>query len=49
MAVHSARQALAAALAELVAEKAFTREQALKVAHGYLHDNAQALYAERMK
>ena len=42
MAVHSARQALAAALAELVAEKAFTREQALKIAHGYLHDNAQA-------
>jgi predicted TIM-barrel fold metal-dependent hydrolase len=47
MAVHSARESLAAALAELVAEKAFTREQAVKVARGYLHDNAQALYAVR--
>jgi uncharacterized protein len=49
MAVHSARQALAGALAELLAEKAFTREQALKIAHGYLHDNAQALYAGRIR
>ncbi len=48
LAVHSVRQALAAALAELVSEKAFTREQAMKVAHGYLHDNAAALYANDM-
>lgn len=46
VAVHSAREALAGALAELVSEKAMTREQALKAARGYLHDNAAALYAQ---
>ncbi len=45
LAVHSARGALAEALAELVSEKAFSKEQAMKIAHGYLHDNAAALYA----
>lgn len=44
LAVHSAREALAAALAELVGEHAFTEREALKIAHGYLHDNAAALY-----
>jgi hypothetical protein len=44
LSVNSSREALAAALSELVSEGAFTREQALKVAHGYLHDNAANLY-----
>lgn len=44
LAVHSAREALAGALAELVSERAFTEKQAIRVAHGYLHDNAAALY-----
>jgi uncharacterized protein len=47
LAVHSARSALAEALAELVSEKAFTKEQAMKIARGYLHDNAQSLYQNR--
>ncbi len=49
LAVRSARQALAAALAELVAEKAFSKEEALKVASGYLHDNAVALYSNAQR
>ena len=44
LSVKSSREALAAALAELVSEHAFSREQAMKVAHGYLHDNAARLY-----
>jgi predicted TIM-barrel fold metal-dependent hydrolase len=44
LSVNSSREALAAALSELVSERAFTRKQALKVAHGYLHDNAAKLY-----
>lgn len=43
--VRSAREALAGALSEMVAEKALSKEQAMKIAHGYLHDNAAALYA----
>jgi uncharacterized protein len=46
LAVHSARTALAAALAELVSEGAFSEEQALKFAHMYLHDNAARLYGD---
>ncbi len=45
LAVQSARSALAEALGELVSEKAFSKEQAMKIARGYLHDNAVALYA----
>ena len=44
LAVRSARSALASALSELVSEHALTREQALKMARGYLHDNAASLY-----
>jgi len=46
LAVRSARTAAAAALAELVAEGAFTEEKALELAHLYLHDNAARLYGE---
>ena len=46
LAVHSARTALAAALAELVAEGAFNEDKALELAHMYLHDNAARLYGE---
>jgi uncharacterized protein len=42
--VHSARDALAAALAEMVASNEITETTALQFAHGYLHDNAIALY-----
>ena len=38
--------AVAAALAELVAEGAFTEGKALELAHMYLHDNAAKLYGE---
>lgn len=44
LSVQSSRQALAAALAELVSERAFTEPQAMQIAHGYLHDNAVRLY-----
>jgi uncharacterized protein len=46
LAVRSARTAVAAALAELVAEGAFTEEKALELARMYLHDNAARLYGE---
>lgn len=46
LAARSARTALAAALAELVAEGAFTEARALELAHMYLHDNAASLYGE---
>jgi predicted TIM-barrel fold metal-dependent hydrolase len=42
--VQSARSALAAALAEMVSEGEVTEAQAIHLAHGYLHDNAVALY-----
>jgi hypothetical protein len=42
--VGSARSALAAALAEMVSEGEVNEEQAIQLAHGYLHDNAVALY-----
>jgi hypothetical protein len=46
LAVRSARTAVAAALAELVSEGAFTEEKALELARLYLHDNAAKLYGE---
>jgi hypothetical protein len=42
--VYSARDALAAALAEMVASKEVTEDKALEIARGYLHDNAVSLY-----
>jgi uncharacterized protein len=42
--VHSARDALAAALAEMVAAGEVTEAKAVEFAHGYLHDNAVGLY-----
>jgi uncharacterized protein len=46
LAARSARTAVAAALAELVAEGAFNEEKALELARMYLHDNAAHLYGE---
>ena len=46
LAARSARTAVAAALAELVAEGAFTEAKALQLARMYLHDNAAKLYGE---
>lgn len=46
LAVHSARQALAAALAEMIAEGEISEPTAMKFARGYLHDNAARLYAK---
>jgi hypothetical protein len=42
--VYSARDALAAALAEMVASNEVTEDKAIEIAHGYLHDNAIGLY-----
>jgi uncharacterized protein len=42
--VQSSRTALAGALAEMVSEGEVTESQALRLAHGYLHDNAVAIY-----
>src|ERR1700720_4175488 len=42
--VQSARTALAACLAEMISMGEVSETQALKMAHGYLHDNAAALY-----
>ena len=47
LAARSARTAIAAALAELVAEGAFTEARALELARMYLHDNAAKLYGDR--
>jgi hypothetical protein len=47
LAARSARTAVAAALAELVSEGAFTEQKALELAHLYLHDNAAKLYGEK--
>lgn len=46
LAVRSGRTAVAAALAELVAEGAFTEEKAIELARLYLHDNAAKLYGD---
>jgi len=47
LAARSARTAVAAALAELVAEGAFGEEKAVELARLYLHDNAAKLYGEK--
>jgi hypothetical protein len=44
LAARSARMAIAAALAELVSEGAFSEGKALELARMYLHDNAARLY-----
>lgn len=44
--VYSARDALAAALAEMVASGEVTEAKAIQIAHGYLHDNALSLYPQ---
>jgi hypothetical protein len=46
VAARSARTAVAAALAELVSEGAFTDAKALELARLYLHDNAARLYGD---
>jgi hypothetical protein len=45
LAVQSARTALAAALAEMVATRKITEEKAMELAHAYLHDAAAKIYA----
>jgi uncharacterized protein len=47
LAARSARTAIAAALAELVSEGAFSEEKALELARLYLHDNAAKLYGAK--
>jgi uncharacterized protein len=47
--VQSARSALAAALAEMVSEGEVSEAQAIHLAHGYLHDNAVALYPGKVR
>jgi hypothetical protein len=42
--VQSSRTALAAALAEMISEGEVSEPLALQLAHGYLHDNAVAIY-----
>jgi uncharacterized protein len=44
LATYTTRTALAAALAELVSEGAFSEARAMELAHLYLHDNAAKLY-----
>jgi len=44
MGAHTARTALAAALAEMIAAREISETHAMTIAHGYLHDNAAALY-----
>jgi hypothetical protein len=44
LSARTSRTALAAALAELVSEGAFSEAKALELAHMYLHDNAAHLY-----
>src|SRR5580692_11215335 len=44
LSARSSRTALAAALAELVSEGAYTEPKAIELAHMYLHDNAAKLY-----
>jgi predicted TIM-barrel fold metal-dependent hydrolase len=47
LAIHSARTAVAQALAELVAENAINEAKALDLARMYLHDNAAQLYGDK--
>jgi hypothetical protein len=44
LAARTSRSALAAALAELVSERAISQSKAVELAHQYLHDNATKLY-----
>jgi hypothetical protein len=44
MGVHTARTSLAAALAEMIADREISEKQAMKIAHDYLHDTAAGLY-----
>lgn len=44
LSVESSRESLAAALSELVSEHAISFATAVKIARGYLHDNASQLY-----
>ena len=46
LAVESARTALAAALSGMILDGEITEQQALKFAHGYLHDNAARIYPQ---
>jgi uncharacterized protein len=46
LAARTSRTALAAALAELVEEGAFSEAKALELARNYLHDNAARLYGD---
>jgi uncharacterized protein len=46
--VQSSREALAAALAEMISEGAITEARALEMAHAYLHDTAVKLYPGRV-
>jgi uncharacterized protein len=46
LAVESAREALAAALSGMILDGEVTEQQALKFAHGYLHDNAARIYPQ---
>ncbi len=46
LAVESARTALAAALSGMILDGEVTEQQALKFAHGYLHDNAARIYPQ---
>ncbi len=45
LSVESSREALAAALAEMVSEGALSESAALRIAHSYLHDSAARLYS----
>jgi hypothetical protein len=47
LATESARNALAAALAEMVSENEITEEQAVSMARAYLHDTAARLYSQQ--
>lgn len=44
VAMESARSALAAALAEMVSEEEISEQQAVAMAHAYLHDTAAGIY-----
>jgi uncharacterized protein len=47
--VRSSRTALAAALAEMVSMGEVTESQAIKLAHGYLHDTAVGIYEGKVQ
>jgi predicted TIM-barrel fold metal-dependent hydrolase len=46
--IQTARSALAAALAEMISMGEVSEAEALKMAHGYLHDNAVSIYGDRV-